>query len=95
MPDTILLPPRLDAHAVEDLANRLPDACDACDAATVTMDASQVTHMSALAVQLILAAARHLRAGGGQLHIATISDRATEQLRVMGLTPTSLSEGLE
>ena len=92
MPDTILLPPRLDAHAVEDLANRLPDACEA---ATVTMDASQVTHMSALAVQLILAAARHLRAGGGQLHIATISDRATEQLRVMGLTPTSLSEGLE
>ena len=92
MTDTILLPPRLDALAVEDLASRLPDACDA---ASVTIDASQVTHMSALAVQLILAAARHVRAGGGRLHIAAISDRATEQLRVMGLTPTALSEGLE
>lgn len=90
MSEPILLPARLDA---KELSTFAPTLTEACTGGQVCLDASEVTHMGALATQLIIAAARAQNAQGGTLEISAISDRATSQLGMMGLTPEQLSEG--
>lgn len=90
MTDPIPLPPRLDAKELGAFAPRLAQACSG---GQVRLDASEVTHMGALATQLIIAAARAQNAQGGTLEISVISDRASSQLAMMGLSPQHLSEG--
>ncbi|MEP1352925.1 MAG: STAS domain-containing protein [Tateyamaria sp.] len=90
MTEQILLPSRLDAKELSAFAPRLTRACSG---GQVHLDASNVTHMGALAAQLIIAAARAQYAQGGTLEISAISDRAGRQLAMMGLTPEHLSEG--
>ncbi|WP_299731701.1 STAS domain-containing protein [uncultured Tateyamaria sp.] len=90
MTEPIQLPARLDATELSAFAPRLTEACTG---GTVQIDAGEVTHMGALGVQLILAAARDQRSLGGTLEICAISERATSQLAMMGLSPQQLSEG--
>ena len=91
MTDTISLPARLDRATLRTL---LTDLTSARRDKVIRLDASEVTHMGALAVQMILAAACGVRADGGTLEIVAISERAQEQLAMMGLSPQQLSEGL-
>lgn len=91
MTEQIQLPSRLDA---KELGTLLPQLSEVCKGGQVCLDASQVTHMGALATQLIMAAARKQIAQGGTLEFSAISERATSQLAVMGLTPQQLSEGV-
>ena len=90
MTDPVLLPARLDADGVRTLA---PSLGAASKTGHVSLDASAVTHMGALGVQLIMAAARDVRATGGTLDFLAISDRAVDQLALMGLSPSQLSKG--
>jgi len=92
MTEPILLPYRLDAKELSVFAPRLTQAC--CGG-HVQLDASEVTHMGALATQMIIAAARAQQAQGGTLEISAISDRASSQLAMMGLTPEQLSKGAQ
>ena len=91
MTETILLPPRLDTTALRSLAQDLSSA--ACAGRDIDLDARDVTHMGALSAQLFIAAARDARAKGGTLTFGSISERAVDQLAMMGLTPTRISEG--
>jgi chemotaxis protein CheX len=91
MTDAILLPARLDGDGVRALT---PLLLSGIKTGHITLDASAVTHMGALGVQAILAAARDLRATGGQISILSLTDRAADQLALMGLTPIQLSEGV-
>ncbi|WP_415402977.1 STAS domain-containing protein [Tateyamaria sp. SN3-11] len=75
---------------VTDLARQLSVASDG---GQIELDASNVSHMGALGTQLILCASRTARSAGGSVSFVAISDRATNQLAAMGLTPTMLSEG--
>lgn len=90
MTDTIALPARLDSGSLKSM---LVELTTATAQGHVRIDASAVTHMSALGAQMILSAARSVREGGGTLEISEISDRACDQLAMMGLTPQTLSEG--
>lgn len=90
MTDQILLSARLDATALATLA---PHLVEVCNGGRVCLDASEVTHMGALATQLIMAAARKQISHGGTLEFSAISERAASQLAMMGLTPQQLSEG--
>ena len=90
MAEPLVLAPRLDAFAAPKLAAALsaiaPDS-------TVQVDGSAVTHFSALCVQVLISAARTFSDAGGQLELINLGERATEQLAVMGLSPTQLTEG--
>ena len=90
MTEPMLLPPRLDA---KELSTCAPHLTEACTGGEVQLDARAVTHMGALAAQLIVAAARAQHSQGGTLKISAISERASSQLAMMGLTPEQLSEG--
>ena len=89
MTDALVLPPRLDLPAAAPLAQALKERLGS----DIAVDASQVTHLGALALQVLLSAAATARRRGHALRITTISDRAAEQLSAMGFTPDSLAEG--
>ena len=93
MTETILLPPRLDTAALRSLAQGLSSATHAGH--DIELDARDVTHMGALSAQLFVAAARDARARGATLTFTSISERAMDQLAMMGLTPTRISEGVQ
>ncbi len=84
MADAICLPAKLDTVALRDLCTDLTRALGERE---LRLDAGDVTHMGALGAQMILAAARDLRACGGAFEIVAISDRARDQLAMMGLSP--------
>jgi len=90
MAEVLTLPPRLDTTTVGDLSREMTSVLTA---GTVRLDGSAVTHMGALGVQVILAAARTVKANGGRIEITDLSDRAERQLSYMGITPEFLSEG--
>lgn len=84
MADAISLPAKLDGFALRDLWTELTQAVANQE---MRIDAGDVTHMGALGAQMILAAARDLRANGGDFEMIALSTRACDQLAVMGLTP--------
>ena len=90
MSEPLVLDPRLDAFAAPELAAALsalsPDS-------TVRIDGSAVTHLGALCVQVLIAAARTFCTAGGRLELVALGERATDQLAVMGLTTAQLTEG--
>ncbi|MFL4471209.1 STAS domain-containing protein [Tateyamaria armeniaca] len=90
MTEALVLPARLDATELGAFAPRLVDACKG---GALHLDASDVTHLGALGTQLIISAAREQRSRGGTLEFSAISERAVNQLAMMGLTPQQLSEG--
>ncbi|WP_299145449.1 STAS domain-containing protein [uncultured Tateyamaria sp.] len=90
MVETLTLPPRLDASTVNGLSREITSRLDT---GKLRFDGSGVTHMGALGVQLIMSAARSVRANGGQIEFTDLSDRAERQLSYMGITPENLVEG--
>lgn len=86
---TLVLAERLDLPAVR------PLACDllaraGCD---LTLDAGRVGHLGALALQLLIAAARRWRADGVRLAIEPRSPSFDDALRVFGVDPALLAPG--
>ncbi|MWB77437.1 STAS domain-containing protein [Pseudooceanicola sp. 216_PA32_1] len=89
MSDALLLPPRLDLPAAAPLAQAFRERLGA----DIAVDASQVTHLGALCLQVLLSAAITARRRGHALRLIAISDRAAQQLAQMGFTPDTLAEG--
>ena len=90
MSDTIELPARLDLPFAQKL---LLDIGERDLSKGITLDASQVTQMGTLCVQVILAAAREAAEAGGDFKIENVNDRTVAQLGTIGLTPESLAGG--
>lgn len=90
MTDTILMPARMDLVALRTLSAELTTVRVEKN---VRIDASEVTHMGALAAQLLLATAREVRSNGGTMEFTALNDRAADQLTAMGLSPDMLLEG--
>ena len=59
----------------------------------LSLDMSEVKHFGALCMQVIIAAATSAKANGRKLSIINPSDRVVEQMRVMGMTPETISGG--
>lgn len=90
MPDPIVMEPRMDLSTVElFVQSMLMQATEG----RIVLDGSNVTHMGALCAQAIISAARTVGDAGGSLEITDLSDRASQQLKCMGLTPEILAEG--
>lgn len=78
----LALPERVDLAAVGALHEALLPLCDA----NLTLDASKVTHLGGLGVQLLLSAALTARMRGHALAIADPSTAFTDALAQFGVT---------
>jgi chemotaxis protein CheX len=87
MSEPYTLPPKLDLSAASGLAADLKTRCTA----DLTLDASDVTQVGALGVQIIASAARTAHAAGHKVQITQLTDKAVEQLSHLGFTPESLT----
>jgi chemotaxis protein CheX len=89
MSNQIKLGAKLDLPAASILATQLKE----CTEQEVVLDMSQVRHLGALCLQVMLAAATSAVKDGRRLVCVNASDRVIDQLRVMGMTPEMISEG--
>ena len=89
MADVLTLSPKLDLAAASALMTDLQNSTSA----ELTLDMSEVKHFGALCMQVILAAATSANADGRKISITNPSDRVVEQMRVMGMTPETISGG--
>lgn len=89
MSDTIKLGAKLDLPAASVLVTDLKK----CKAQEVVLDMSDVRHLGALCLQVMIAAATSALEEGRRLVCVNASDRVIDQLRVMGVTPEMISEG--
>ena len=85
MTECLMLPVRLDSSG----ARSLMDMILARRGAALTLDASQVDVIGALAVEVLVAAGRQWQADGHTLAIANPSDRYAAACKTMGLSPES------
>lgn len=88
MSSSITLEPRLDLRA----ANALTRELAAHSGADMTLDASAVTQIGALAVQTIRAAARSWTQSGHSLRFENVSTDLADQLVLLGFSPDSLTK---
>jgi len=89
MSEPIKLGAKLDLSAASVLAADLKK----CKDPEVVLDLSEVRHLGALCLQVMLAAASSALSEGRKLVCLNASDRVIDQLRVMGMTPEMISEG--
>lgn len=84
----VKLPARLDLsqaiHLVSDLRKIDGD---------VHIDASEVTHLGALCLQALIAAARKAIDAGHRFEMVGVTDKVLDQMKVMGTAPEHLMEG--
>ncbi|MGC1496001.1 MAG: STAS domain-containing protein [Sulfitobacter sp.] len=59
----------------------------------ITLNMAHVTHLGALCVQTMIAAAKSTHDAGCSFHMTETSDRVLGQLAAMGLTPEIIMEG--
>jgi len=83
------LPRRLDTGAVPALI----DTLRAHQGANLALDASDLTQIGALAVQTIIVAANDWQDAGHALTLENVSDGVEEQLRLLGTSARTLTEG--
>lgn len=88
MSSTVPLESRLDLRAAGTLAQDLTR----CRGADITLDASGVTQIGALAVQAIRSAARTWAEDGHALRFENATNDLTDQLVLLGFTPDSLTK---
>ena len=86
---TIDLAPRLDLSQVTPLTAALRSA----SGTDIVLDASSVTHLGGLALQVLAAAAKSARQSGTQFTIAPRSEAFDDALAVFGLTPADIQTG--
>lgn len=89
MTEVIALEGKLDIRAVGPLHDLLGGHLSD----DVTLDMDRVTHLGALCLQTLIAAARALRASGHNLTFLNVSDALETQFHNMGVTPALISEG--
>lgn len=83
-----MLEGKLDLSAVSDLYAKLSGVTDA-----VTMvDMHKVTHLGALAMQVLIAAAQATRGSDRTFTLRNTSDRVLAQMAAMGMTPEMIAE---
>lgn len=90
MSTALKLPPKLDLSAATQLVSDLRAI-----EGDMHIDASEVTHMGSLCLQALIAAARHANASDNIFEISNFTQRALDQLSVMGVTPENLMEGVQ
>ena len=88
MSDPLILSARLDLPATSALLASLKER----DEGDLILDMSEVKHMGALCMQVMLSAAKTAAATDRSFSVINSSDRVVEQLRVMGMTPESIAE---
>ena len=91
MTDALVLSSKLDTASVDALVAELK----ARAGADVTVDASEVTHVGALAAQALMVAAADWKTTGHSFDYAAKSDAFTTQLETLGLTAAQLTSGGE
>ncbi len=85
-----LVPPaKLDLAAASPLMVDLRDRTEG----PVVVDMSEVRHLGALCLQVLLSAATTATSENREFSLINVSDRVIDQLRVMGLTPEAVSRG--
>ncbi|MEO9652906.1 MAG: STAS domain-containing protein [Roseobacter sp.] len=89
MTDALVLAPKLDLAAASALMTTLREN----DKDDMIVDMSEVKHLGALCLQVLLSAASTAHSQNRKFSITKVSDRAMEQMRVMGMTPESLERG--
>lgn len=89
MPDALVLAPKLDLAAASGLMTTLREHTEA----EVILDMSEVKHLGALCLQVILSAASTANSENRKILIENVSDRVVDQMRVMGMTPEAISRG--
>ena len=57
----------------------------------IIVDFSEVKHLGALCLQVLLSAARTARTEGRSMQIINVPDRVVDQMRVMGVTPETIA----
>ncbi len=85
---TLTLDPRLDFKAAAGLA----DCILSHQGKDLTLDAGHVSHMGAMGVQVLRAAARSWADSGHQLRLINASDDCADQLCLLGFTPKTVTE---
>ncbi len=88
MTDALALQPRLDLPAAEPLAKALKARLGG----DIVVDASEVTHLGALCLQVLLCTASDLRNAGHGFTMINTSDRVLAQLSSLGFTPETIAE---
>ncbi|WP_292020712.1 STAS domain-containing protein [Maritimibacter sp. UBA3975] len=88
MSATITLQPKLDLRA----AGPLRDALLAHDAEDVQLDAGGVTHIGALSLQVIRAAARSWSEAGRSLTLINASNDLADQLSLLGFSTDTVTQ---
>lgn len=91
MSDPIVLAPKLDLAAASALMTTLKQH----DEGEVILDLSEVKHFGALCMQTIMCAANEAAAQGRSLAFINASDRVVDQMRVMGMTPETITGGIQ
>jgi chemotaxis protein CheX len=91
MSEPIVLAPKLDLAA----ASALMTTLRAQDGPEIVIDMSEVKHLGALCLQVLLSAGKTFNAQNKTMTITNISDRVIDQMRVMGMTPETIARGCE
>ena len=85
---TLTLDPRLDFKAAAGLA----DSILSHQGKNLTLDAAHLSHMGAMGLQVLRAAARSWAETDQQLTMINVSDDCADQLSLLGFTPQSITE---
>ncbi|GEM_PF-1044191 len=88
MSSAITLDARLDYHALPELVAKLGTAGDE----PLVIDAAGVTHIGALALQVLLSAIRTRAAADLDTALINLPDAGVEQLALFGFTPETLTQ---
>lgn len=91
MTDHVVLASKLDLATVSDLAATLRARTEP----ETVIDMMAVTHLGALGLQVLLAAAKTANAERREIKIVNTSDRVLNQMRVMGMTPEAIAKGYQ
>ncbi len=89
MSDPVVLAPKLDLAAASELLTTLRSRKED----EVVLDMAEVKHLGALCLQVIHSAATTLQAENRTISISNVSERIIDQMRMMGMTPESLTRG--
>ena len=91
MPETLVLPAKLDLPAAPDLLERLRGL----RGKDVGIDASGVTHLGTNCLQVLISAAKSWSKDEKSLTFAPMSEAFTRDLGQFGLSPETLTEGAQ
>lgn len=89
MPETLVLPAKLDLPAAPDLLEKLKEL----RGKDVGIDAGGVTHLGTNCLQILISAAQSWAADGKTLTLSPMSEAFSRDLGQFGLAPETLTEG--